>query len=184
VEVESTKARRACDDYLADGPDRSLVKLAEKYGKSTVYVRQLERWSALYGWQERAMAHDERRRAWERAAHEVAYLAEQQARADERRRAREQRLAHRFAVASAQRAVVLKRLNRLLINEKQLDDLTVKDIIALTEHINMVERVEDAAGADASPSDDDDADRQAGRVDPHEQSDAELRAIIDRAAGA
>jgi len=175
VEVESTKARRAYDDYLADGPDRSLAKLAEKYGKSTAYVRQLERWSSLYGWHARADVHDEVVRQGERAARAAAYQAARQAKADQRRAAREQRLAHGFAVASSQRAVVLKRLNRLLANEKQLDELTVKDIIALTAHINVSERALDA-------DDDRDVGPDAGvgaweRVDMRDLDEAELRAL-------
>ena len=50
---ESAKARAAYADYEAMGSDRSLAKLAAKYGKSPAYVRQLERWSQRYQWQAR-----------------------------------------------------------------------------------------------------------------------------------
>lgn len=48
----------AFNEYCLLGPGRSLAKLAEKGGKSTVYVRQLERWSSAYGWVTRAREYD------------------------------------------------------------------------------------------------------------------------------
>lgn len=53
VPVESAKAYQAFLDYWELGQGRSLAKLAQKYGKSTAYVRQLEKWSTAYNWQDR-----------------------------------------------------------------------------------------------------------------------------------
>jgi hypothetical protein len=53
VPPESPKAARAYADYEALGPDRSMPKLAQKYGRKSGYVRQLERWSDWYNWQQR-----------------------------------------------------------------------------------------------------------------------------------
>lgn len=56
---ETAKAAEAFAAYVALGPGRSLEKLAQQrvrqgYGKSTAsVVRVLERWSSLYGWQDR-----------------------------------------------------------------------------------------------------------------------------------
>lgn len=55
---ETGRAVAAFADYCALGPSRSLVKLAREYGKSTVYVRQLERWSSTFDWVTRATAYD------------------------------------------------------------------------------------------------------------------------------
>jgi hypothetical protein len=57
VKEESAKAAAALHDYCLL-KDRSLASLAQKYGKSTAYVRQLERWSSQYQWVARAAAYD------------------------------------------------------------------------------------------------------------------------------
>lgn len=62
---ETTKALAVFNEYCLLGPSRSLAKLAKKDGKSTAYVRQLERWSSTFHWQERARAYDEHIRAEE-----------------------------------------------------------------------------------------------------------------------
>jgi len=56
---ETGRAITAFAAYCALGSSRSLVKLAETYGKSTAYVRQLERWSSKSKWVERATAYDQ-----------------------------------------------------------------------------------------------------------------------------
>lgn len=45
--------------YLDMGPERSLVKVGQKYGKNKSYVNQLWKWSSKYEWVDRAMAYDE-----------------------------------------------------------------------------------------------------------------------------
>ena len=61
---ESFRAILACNDYLRMGPGRSLRGLLEQYAKSdqqsppTRYMGTLKKWSANYGWQERAAAYD------------------------------------------------------------------------------------------------------------------------------
>lgn len=60
---ETARARQAWADYLALGPDRSLAKLqalyaqrvrsAGKAGVPTRHLSRLERWSTLFGWQQR-----------------------------------------------------------------------------------------------------------------------------------
>jgi hypothetical protein len=52
-QVETPKAARAFADYVLLGPDRSLAKLVDHYGHPPSYVRQLQRWSALFHWQDR-----------------------------------------------------------------------------------------------------------------------------------
>jgi hypothetical protein len=53
IPPESPKAARAYSDYESMGPDRSMAKLALQYGRKSGYVRQLERWSEWYNWQQR-----------------------------------------------------------------------------------------------------------------------------------
>lgn len=56
---ESAKARAACALYVAQPAGRrSLRRLAEELDRPDGYVRQLERWSAAFGWVDRAAAHD------------------------------------------------------------------------------------------------------------------------------
>jgi hypothetical protein len=56
---ESAKARAAYAAYEAMGPDRSLAKLAQTYGKSTSYKRQLERWSSQFHWPARVAEYEQ-----------------------------------------------------------------------------------------------------------------------------
>lgn len=58
---ETPKAVGAYADYEAMGEDRSLSKLAQKYGKNTSYVRQLERWSSEHNWQGRLLQAEQKR---------------------------------------------------------------------------------------------------------------------------
>ncbi|MBX3046995.1 MAG: PBSX family phage terminase large subunit [Anaerolineales bacterium] len=55
---ESNKALRAFEDYFNLGPDRSLAKLVQIYGKAragapTRHISTLEKWSSDFRWQER-----------------------------------------------------------------------------------------------------------------------------------
>jgi len=50
---ESAKAIAAYADYEAMGKNRSLAKLAHKWGKRATYIGQLERWSSTFHWGER-----------------------------------------------------------------------------------------------------------------------------------
>ena len=52
--MESDKAFAAFKAYLEMGPERSLVEVAQKLGKSTGL---LQRWSRRFGWLERVQAH-------------------------------------------------------------------------------------------------------------------------------
>jgi hypothetical protein len=67
---ESAKAKAAFAEYCALGEDRSLAKLAQKWGKSRAYVGQLERWSAAHSWQERVAQYDWARTEEKRRRHE------------------------------------------------------------------------------------------------------------------
>jgi hypothetical protein len=73
---ESARAHTALLAYAELGPERSLAKLAQLWGKSRSYVGQLERWSARHRWQERVAAYDAQlaRRALEHAADQ--YIAD------------------------------------------------------------------------------------------------------------
>lgn len=56
---ETAKAYSARVEYLTMGAGRSLDKLRQKYGKTTSsYTRQLEDWSAKYGWQKSVSDYD------------------------------------------------------------------------------------------------------------------------------
>jgi hypothetical protein len=56
---ETAKASAACAAYLAQPPGRrSLRRLAIELDRPPAYVRQLERWSSAFGWQDRAARHD------------------------------------------------------------------------------------------------------------------------------
>lgn len=52
---ESTPAYGAFRTYLTQGADRSTANTAREVGKSKT---QMDKWSALYGWVERARAYD------------------------------------------------------------------------------------------------------------------------------
>ena len=54
---ETPKAARAFYEYCLL-EDRSLAKLAQKWGKSGAYVGQLERWSSAHHWVERVATYD------------------------------------------------------------------------------------------------------------------------------
>lgn len=69
---ETPKAAYAFQQYCAMGPARSLAKLADSYGKNTAYVRQYEKWSSLYNWQERVKQYDAERAEEKRIARERA----------------------------------------------------------------------------------------------------------------
>jgi hypothetical protein len=61
---ESDAAVVACNDYLHQGPGRSLAKLIQKYTESdqesppTTNLGVIKRWSAAYDWQGRASTYD------------------------------------------------------------------------------------------------------------------------------
>jgi hypothetical protein len=57
---ETAKAAAAYRQYEAMGDERSLAKLALQYGKPTSYVRQLQRWSSAFHWQERVKKYEDR----------------------------------------------------------------------------------------------------------------------------
>lgn len=68
---ETPKAAAAYAQYEAL-PDRSMAKLAESlYGKSTVNIRQLEKWSSQYQWQQRVQAYDATHREREKQQREA-----------------------------------------------------------------------------------------------------------------
>ena len=52
---ETPRAYAARVEYLTMGAGRSLDKLRQNHGKTTAtYTRQVENWSAKYGWQHHA----------------------------------------------------------------------------------------------------------------------------------
>ena len=83
---ETPKAAQAWADYLALGPDRSLEKLASRYHRRRKFpksspastLRQLKRWSAEFGWQDRLrdIVDREVREAQEREAAHVREVME------------------------------------------------------------------------------------------------------------
>jgi hypothetical protein len=60
---ESSKAYAARVEYVTAGPQRSLDRLRQNYGKTTAYTRQLEVWSARYDWAATARAWDDQQAA-------------------------------------------------------------------------------------------------------------------------
>lgn len=100
---ETSKAARAFSDYRDMGPDRSLAKLCEKYGKTPSYIRQLERWSALYAWKKRTLTWDAEQTE-DRRRIETARLTE-----DLKRKEQEQAEMNEFQ-AKTMRAVWMKSL--------------------------------------------------------------------------
>lgn len=56
---ESAKAYAARAAYVTMGPERSLDKLRQQYGKTAAYTRQLEVWSSRFDWQEHARRYDD-----------------------------------------------------------------------------------------------------------------------------
>lgn len=55
--LETPKAAQAFQEYCLL-EDRSLAKLAQKYGRKPSYIRQLQRWSSDYQWQDRVKQYD------------------------------------------------------------------------------------------------------------------------------
>jgi len=55
-----TRAEALFREYVAMGPDRSLLKLAVHLGKSASYKRRLEEMSSKYNWQARVKVEDAR----------------------------------------------------------------------------------------------------------------------------
>ena len=55
---ETPRAAAAFHEYCLLGYDRTIKKLAEKFGKGQFYHRQLEAWSAKYQWQKRVKMYD------------------------------------------------------------------------------------------------------------------------------
>jgi hypothetical protein len=73
---ESAKAKKACEQYLLMGPDRSLAKLVVQLGHPPGYERTLKEWSTCHGWQDRCKEYDQeqasaRRREIEEARREM-----------------------------------------------------------------------------------------------------------------
>lgn len=101
--AESTKARAAFEEYCALGPERSLAKLAVKVGRSTGYVRQLERWSSEGQWVERAKQFD-RERAEEKRRKQDAEI---------------ERMNERHAmIGTTQQAKAIKQIEELIAAKK------------------------------------------------------------------
>lgn len=96
-EKESAKAYQASLEYCEMGRERSLAKLAQKWGKSESYVGQLERWSSQYGWVERAKQYDTEQSA-ERNARRQKQREEMEDRHAEQSR-EEQDAARRYILA-------------------------------------------------------------------------------------
>ncbi len=58
IDGESSRAYAARVEYVTMGAGRSLDKLRQKYVKNTSYIRQLQEWSAQYGWVSSAEKYD------------------------------------------------------------------------------------------------------------------------------
>lgn len=103
---ETPKAYQARVEYVTAGPQRSLDKLRQHYGRTAAYTRQLEQWSSRYDWVECARKFDE----------QIAFLTTQEA-ADAYRRDLED---HRKRYGDAGKALyqvagaVLQRLGKAL----------------------------------------------------------------------
>ncbi len=60
LESETPRAYAARVEYLTMGAGRSLDRLRQNHGKTTAtYTRQVEDWSAKYGWQRHAEQYDQ-----------------------------------------------------------------------------------------------------------------------------
>jgi len=83
---ESPRALAAFDAYCELGPDRSLAKLADKWGKNKSYVNQLQRWSSQYSWQARVKKfdHDQALARQKRRARQLDDMLDRQAQQGER----------------------------------------------------------------------------------------------------
>ncbi len=79
-----TRAEALFREYVALGPDRSLLKLAVHLGKSASYKRRLEEMSSRYNWQARVKLEDARIAEEHRKAREATEA--------EKRRVREEAL--------------------------------------------------------------------------------------------
>lgn len=109
---ETPKAYQARVEYVTAGPQRSLDKLRQNYGRTAAYTRQLEQWSSRYDWVECARKFDE----------QIAFLTTQEA-ADAYRRDLED---HRKRYGDAGKALyqvaaqVLKQLSQVAGQQPQV----------------------------------------------------------------
>lgn len=125
---ESSRARAACDAYLAQGPQRSLPTLRPTLAAPPPSIDTLKGWSAAFGWGARAAAYDAEQRALERAAWEARV-------AEERERRHTQRLADLDALRPiADEAREILRAISLLKDPK--------DLLKFYEFIHRGERLE------------------------------------------
>lgn len=69
-QTETMHAKKALQDYLLMGPDRSLAKLAAQMGKPPSYKRTLETWSSAFNWVEQARQYDQELLDKERKRHQ------------------------------------------------------------------------------------------------------------------
>lgn len=125
-EQESAKAAAAFHDYCLLGSGRSLATLAQKYGKKPTYIRQLERWSSQYHWQERVKHYEEEQ-----------YKAEEEAIAEERKK-----------VLRSEYALMHKRVHLLNRKIKQLTEITDSDAGIWLDDVKSVGTGKDAERVD------------------------------------
>lgn len=136
---ESAKALAAYALYEAMGPERSLAKVAGGFGQSVGKVLvgrlpTLERWSAAYGWVERAAAADMRQIARERQEREAAEAKHRQRKYERelrREEAREKMDDDRATVMRGEWPKVLK-----TINEK-VDDGEMRGLLGLVQLLRL-----------------------------------------------
>jgi hypothetical protein len=84
LEGETPRAYAARVEYLTMGAGRSLDKLRQNHGKTTAtYTRQVENWSAKYGWQAAASEYDQTVATLAAQAHAVEYQEHLKAQRDD-----------------------------------------------------------------------------------------------------
>jgi hypothetical protein len=77
IEGETPRAYAARVEYLTMGAGRSLDKLRQNHGKTTVtYTRQVEDWSVKYGWKAAASEYDQTVATLAAQAHADSYRRE------------------------------------------------------------------------------------------------------------
>jgi hypothetical protein len=141
---ETIKAQEAYYHYLALGPDRSFPKLAEVLGHPPTYIRNLQRWSALYDWVARAKAHD---------AEELQKMLEAK---DRKRREEIEKMNARHAkIGVTQQTAAIKQIEQL-IEAKAFGSLAAVQLLKLSIDVERVAReLPDArielTGADGGP---------------------------------
>lgn len=164
IKEESSRAKEACEEYIALGPSRSLTKLCEALGRPPGYHRTLAEWSTRFSWVARSRAYDDEQ-------------------LEKKRKAREEQISQmndRHAqIGLTQQKNALEQIQALIVSGNFKDSATVQLLKLATD----LERL--ARGATLDRINVELTGKDGGPVATHETSDLseeDLRLVVEMAA--